>query len=140
MCGNGRVQGFTLIELMLVVVILGIIAAIAYPTFMEQVRKSRRADARVTLMEISQRQEREFTETNSYTGDLTDLGYTSSPSTSPKGWYVISVTSLPAGDLTQSFTLTATTAGAQTDDSQCTTLTLDSRGTKGATGGGTTCW
>ncbi len=135
-----RIFGFTLIEVMLVVVVIGILAAIAYPTYLESATKARRKDARVTLMEISQRQERRFTETNSYTGDLTDLGYAVSPTPSPEGWYTISVTNLPAGDFTQSFTLTATATAAQAKDTQCATLTLDSRGTKGSTGGGTTCW
>ncbi|MDV7393712.1 type IV pilin protein, partial [Arthrospira platensis SPKY1] len=62
--------GFTLIEVMIVVAIIAILAAIAYPSYQEQVRKSRRADAKVSLLDAVQRQERFFTVNNQYTGVL----------------------------------------------------------------------
>ena len=64
----GRAAGFTLIELMIVVAIVAIIAAIAYPSFAEQVRKSRRAQAKADLLEVAQLAERYRTVHNTYEG------------------------------------------------------------------------
>jgi type IV pilus assembly protein PilE len=60
-------KGFTLIEIMVVVAIVGILAAIAVPAYTESVRKGRRADARSALMTLMQQQERSFTQNNTYT-------------------------------------------------------------------------
>jgi len=63
------VSGFTLIEVMIVVAIVGILSAIAYPSYQDHVRSSRRADAQAALSELAQFMERRFTENNGY-----DLG------------------------------------------------------------------
>ncbi len=66
------VSGFTLIEMMIVVAIVGILAAIAYPSYQQHVRSSRRADAQAALSELAQFMERRFTENNGY--DLAPAG------------------------------------------------------------------
>ncbi len=58
--------GFTLIELMIVVALVGVLASVAYPSYSEYVRKSRRAEARVALMETLQQQERYMSQNNTY--------------------------------------------------------------------------
>ena len=58
--------GFTLIEVMIVVAIVGILAAVAYPSYIDSVRKGKRAEARAALMNLLQQQERYFTQNNSY--------------------------------------------------------------------------
>lgn len=65
-----RNHGFTLIELMIVVVIVGILAAIAYPSYRDHVVRTRRSDAQAALLKISNLQEKFFSECNSYAGDL----------------------------------------------------------------------
>lgn len=131
-------KGFTLIELMIVVAIIGILSAIAIPSYDSHVRKSRRADAQASLVELAQFMERHYTNTGSY---YTAPGVTTVPSlpyqTSPKGssttFYNLSVTV----DSSESYTLSAAPAGAMSTDS-CGTFTLDSRGLK--TPSTNDCW
>lgn len=140
------ISGFTLIELMIVVAVIGILAAIAYPSYQDSVLKSRRSDAKAKLLEVAQRQERFFTEQNTYTTNFTQLGYATVASVaSDNGYYTITVA---AGDGTPGctaiscgFRLTAVPQGAQAADTRCTSFTLSSINAKNATGTtATQCW
>ncbi|AUM11959.1 type IV pilin protein [Ketobacter alkanivorans] len=139
------VKGFSLVELMIVIAIIGIIAAIAYPSYVDSVQKSRRADGRAALQEAAARQERFYTEANTYTGDLTRLVTNADGSSSPEGYYDISVAlscDRTVGGTTyySCFALTATAQGLQSDDSECVTITLNHAGVKGSTPAGGVCW
>ncbi len=127
-----QAQGFTLIELMIVVAIIAIIAAIGYPSYQDSVRKTNRADAMDTLLETAQRLERCFTSFGSYN----NAGCTVPASlNSSKAHYSIAVTANAAD-----YSLTATPISAQQlKDTKCATLTLTNTGQKTSTGGGT-CW
>lgn len=133
--------GFTLIELVIAVAIVGILASIAYPSYTESVRKSRRTAAKVTLTDAAARQERWFTENNAYTTDVNNLGGTGGTLKSDEDLYTITVATTPCGN-TSCFTLTATAGGLQASDVKCTTFTLTNTGAKGYTGSGTRtdCW
>ena len=81
--GWGRTgAGFTLIELMIVVAVVAILASIAVPAYQEQIRKSRRAQAKADMVEYAQMAERYFTVNNTY------VGFTLPTSQSPPGWRV----------------------------------------------------
>lgn len=121
-----RRRGFTLLELMIALAIVAIITAIALPSYLESVRKARRADARTALTTIAQRLERCYTQYGVYDHDDCDI---TSPQDSPEGFYRITLVRAPA-----SFTITATPQGAQTSDSRCTSLTLDHLGDRDGSG------
>lgn len=125
--------GFTLIELMIVVSILGIITALAYPSYTKSVQKSRRAEGQALVMDAANRQERRFADTNAYATDMTNLGYAANPAISENGHYSLSATT------TNGFTLTATAIGAQAADTACATMSINALGQKTSTGGGD-CW
>lgn len=120
-----RNQGFTLIELMIVVAIVGIIAAIAIPSYTEYVMESRRSDAYVALSTAAAEQERFYTYDNAYSNDIDDLG----GSTSPEGFYTIEVT---ATDSTFTMYAEPATGSPQTNDDDCQTLALNHLGQKGS--------
>lgn len=63
---NQKFKGFTLIELLIVIAIIGVLSAIAYPSYQEHIKTSRRVDATAALMGLMNAMERHFTETNSY--------------------------------------------------------------------------
>ena len=135
-----RSQGFSLIELMIAVVIVGILAAIAIPMYSDYVTRSRRADGQATLMQVAQELERCYTQFSKYNDNSCSVVSSSTVNeTSDQGFYVISAS---GGALTESnFTLTATPQNEQADDTDCTTLKLTYLGGQGATGTDTdSCW
>lgn len=127
-------NGFTLMELMIVVVIVGILGAIAYPTYTDHMIKSRRVDGQTALYNLATMMEHFYTENNTYVGaTLGTFGFTANSS---QGYYQISITSQTATSFTLSATPTA--GGPQTQDTTCGTLTLTNTNVKAPNP--TTCW
>jgi type IV pilus assembly protein PilE len=141
-------HGFTLIELMIGVAIIALIAAFAYPSYQEQVRKTRRADCSGALTALSQAMERHYTINNSYLGAAAAGADTGAPAVYPTACPV------DGGTATYNLTIAAATAstyrveaapvGSQAGD-KCGTFTLTNTGVKNVSGadGGITwqeCW
>jgi type IV pilus assembly protein PilE len=114
-------RGFTLIEVMIVVVIIALLATVALPAYLDQVRKSRRADAIARISQFQQAQER-WRSNNATYGTLANLGI---GATTADGHYSLSMTASPTATTYQ---LLATATGAQASDTNCKFLALSMSG------------
>jgi len=133
-----RQKGMTLIELMIVVVIIGILTAIAYPNYTAYVQRGNRAEARSILLETTQFLERNYTIANRYDQTSGGVAITLPFLQSPKSGTAKYDVTVNFPD-TQTFTLSATPTGVMAGDA-CGTLTLTNTGTQGAGGSVAECW
>lgn len=153
--GHARSSGFTLVELVIVIVVVGILMSIALPGYQNSMRKGRRADAKAALMDAANRQERYILDRSEYTRDMAELGFGADPMVSEKGYYRV--------DVDETATATVATCGSddidvaiktcyvlvatpvpgspQADDTRCTRFTLTSSGARSAEGSAAEeCW
>ncbi len=135
---NMNVKGFTLIELLIVVAIVGIMAKLSYPSYVENMQKSKRAEAGAALISLASALETwKMQHNGQYNGDaptLANLGFTGNVPVmgGATATYTLSMPVLTAS----TYTLNATPV--KTD--RCAILTYDHLGNKGSTSGNTDCW
>ena len=131
---NYRVMGNTMIEVLVALVIVSIVAAFAYSSYLGQIRKSRRSEGAIALTTMAQAQERFYARFRIYTSTVSGgsscsgqgCGLGQSSTDSENDYYALSAN----GNAT-SFALTAAAQGLQYDDYECRTLTLDNTGVRG---------
>lgn len=143
-------RGFTLIELMIVVALIGILVAIGYPSYQDYILKGNRAVAKAKLLDLMARQEQFFQDNKAYANDLTGLGLAAATMGADQNsnWvtagasnsiYDFSVSAFDGATFT--YTLLATAAGPQADDTKCGNLSVTDTGMRAATGPfGAECW
>jgi len=130
--------GFTLIELMITVVVIGILASIAVPSYMQYMERGKRAEGKAALEAAAQMMERSFSINNTYPSTLAAAGISSF--TESRRYALAAPTPGPSGSLATSFVLSATPSGWT--DPRCGTLTLSSTGVRGSSGTSSVsdCW
>lgn len=132
-------KGFTLVELMIAVVIVGILASVAIPAYTQYTVRAKRAAAESFIMSVANKQEQYILDARQYATTLALLNMT--PPTDVSAHYGITITNVSTTPPT--YTINAVPAGAQaTNDTKCGTVSINQAGTKGKTGTGTVgdCW
>ena len=123
-------RGVTLMELMIVVVVIGILTAIAYPSYRQYVAKAKRNEAKSALLQIATLQERHYLQNNEYTADMNNLGFGVAGNylTNSKS-YVVDVTAASAS----AFSATAVYQKGDAEAGKCATFSIDGAGSKTST-------
>jgi type IV pilus assembly protein PilE len=140
-------RGVTLMELLTVIVVLGILAAIAVPSYRQYVVRANRTDAKTALMQLQAAQEKFYLQNNVYTNKITDAPPTGLglSTTTAHGLYTLGVTLVTVNDVpAQGFVASATpiSGKGQTEDTKCDVFTITDAGKKGVSGssGEISCW
>lgn len=155
---QSRQDGYTLIEILIVVAILGILAAIAIPSYQNSILAANRSVAQAALLDLANRQEQFYLDNRTYTTDMTNLGYPAGMvfinggnsavalndnhslvvSTSDQRRYFVQINAANA----TAFGISAAPQLAQADDTECGTLSLTNTGVKAETGTASVsdCW
>jgi len=141
-------RGFSLIELMIVVAIVAIISAIAYPSYERYVIKTKRSIAQNSLLQVADRQQQFFMDNKLFAADITDLGFPADPhvvdddgattvASDEDAVYSLSLSNVTA----TTWTATATPLHGQLSrDTYCGNLTITHAGAKGKSGASDKCW
>ena len=130
---SSRIAGLTLIELMVVLLIIGILAAVAVPSYRQYVIRAHRTEAKTALLRLAANQERHYLQNNTYTDDLALLGF--GTGVSDNGVYTLSV---PIADTTTYQAIAVPTPGGglsdidMSQDEACARFTIDTAGQRGA--------
>jgi type IV pilus assembly protein PilE len=141
-------RGFSLIELMVVVAIVAIVMAIAFPSYERYVVTTKRAVAQNALLQVADRQQQFFMDNKQFAASLANLGFAANPwvvddqGSSTVAGDAGAVYSVTLTNVTQT-TWTATAAplnGQLSRDTDCGSLSITQAGTKASTGGGNNCW
>lgn len=134
-----KTSGFSLIELMIVLVIIGVLLGISLPAYQGYVLQSHRADGQSALLDIASRQERFVAQNNTYTAEVSAVtGLGLGRITSREDYYNMTVAACGTGTIATCYLITATAAGRQVNDTPCLTITYDSAGVKSGTTAD--CW
>ena len=140
-------SGFSLIELMIVLVIIGVLVAVAVPAYTSYMQKSYRSDAKTALLDLASREEKYFSVNNQYTSSAASL-YGGTTATFPmnvqsssSSYYQLSAPTITAGSATAvaSFSASAVPINSQSADA-CGTFTITSTGVTSVSGTLTNCW
>ena len=132
-----KMRGITLMELMIVVVIVGFLAAIAYPNYKQFSDRAKRNEAKAALLQIASQQERFYLNNNVYTCDMTDLGFGAANGVkTDSDAYTVDVTACNA----QGFTAQAVYGLGGAEAAKCSTFFIDGTGNKTSDPPGSTCW
>lgn len=155
---KARSAGFSLIEVMIVMVIIAILLLVAVPGYQESMKKSRRADGMRDLMELTARQERFYAQHSSYTAEIANSdGLNFERTISSEGHYDLKVKPcededllaycgdvvavVDEAELSACYVLQAVPKGIQEKDTQCAVLCVDRKGQRSASGSlGAACW
>ena len=121
-----KTRGFTLIELMIVISILAILVTVGYPSYMEHVKKSRRAEGMGQLLELANRMERYYSDQGTYPTSISEVY----GATTDGGFYTLSIVN--ANNVSFTVSAAPTSLGRQ-DTDKCATFTLTSLGQKSVT-------
>jgi type IV pilus assembly protein PilE len=142
--------GFTLIELMVVVIIASVLISIAIPTYISSVRKSRRTEAKTALLDLAGREERFYNTSNTYSNTPSDLGYGAGAAPFSmivgNGYYLVTIAFTafipgpPSVAATYTITATPVVGSDQAKDAQCTQFQLTNTGLLSSTPNTTVCW
>ncbi len=149
-----RQRGFTLIEILVVVAIIGVLAAIAVPSYRNSIIASNRSVAQAALLDLANRQEQFFLDNRTYTSDLTDLGYPQNMVSSGRVVFssshgLVDIDSRERVYVVQiaiannaAFAILASPQLAQAEDEECGSLSLNNFGEKGESGTASVsdCW
>lgn len=131
-----KMQGITLMELMIVVVIVGILAIVAYPNYRDFAARAKRNEAKAALLQIATNQERFYLNNNVYTTDMTQLGFAQAGNfVTESNSYTINVDNADANN----YSATATYRNADAESGKCLTFNIDGRGQRTSAPYGD-CW
>ena len=133
--------GFTLVELMVVILVAAILVAIALPSYDAMITKSRRVEAKDMLWAAANRQQQYFTKNNSYTTSAAELNVST---TSRNGYYALTIAAGTTGNIATSYLMSAAPVSGttQASDTACATFRLNSLGQQTVSGTQTAppCW